>query len=148
MNPLEIIEGVCWLNLSVNRDHRGSLLALGHEQSLPFMIRRTHCIFGCSPDDVRGEHSSNCREAISAITGDVTIDVDNGLEQTTIRLDKPGRMIVIESGVWVRLREFKPQTVLVVAADLDYSKTKTHGSPRYHRLNHGLRLFNGDAAAA
>jgi dTDP-4-dehydrorhamnose 3,5-epimerase-like enzyme len=126
----QIIRGVHLLELQEHGDSRGGLVVL-EDNALPFVPGRI--FFMTVPDAgiVRGEHAGTSEQLIIAASGSVSIDLDNGEEQATIRLAENNKALWVRPGIWLRLREFKPGTVLLVAASRLYADTLHFEQPQY-----------------
>jgi hypothetical protein len=113
----------------------GALVALDRNQNLPFKVQRLFVIFACPEDATRAAHSSTTHQAILAVQGSVTVDLDNGREQATLVLDSVDRVLCIHAGVWLRLRNFSPATIIVVAASKLFSETEYFDRPKTELLS-------------
>jgi hypothetical protein len=133
---MKLIDGVELLTHVIHKDERGSLVAL-EEHDLPFTPRRIFYITAANASTIRGGHAGTSEELIIAMTGAVTIELDNGLQQTNIRLADNAdnnESLWVRPGVWLRLREFAPGTALLVVASLPYAEAQhfDHPKPLYH----------------
>jgi quercetin dioxygenase-like cupin family protein len=124
------VRGVELVVLERHSDRRGSLLAFSGDTGLPFEVENVYFIVECPPDAVRGEHAPSHREAIIALSGSVTVDLDNGSEQESIRLAGADSALVISPGVWLRLREFTPETRLAVLSNEVHEEMTHYPEPR------------------
>ena len=122
--------GAEMVTLSVNADERGELVAFEEGWNLGFPLRRFFCIRVRDGHATRAAHSCSCHELVIALTGAVTVDLDNGSERERVRLSAGDRALWIQPGVWRRFRDFLPDTVLVAAASEPYSATHNWDSPQ------------------
>src|SRR5256885_16038937 len=113
---MRAMRGIQLVDLDRHTDSRGSLLAFGADVRIPFDVKNVYFILDCPPGAVRAEHATSSNEAVIALTSAVTVDLDNGSEQESLRLDRPDKALILEPGVWLRLREFTEDTTLVVLA--------------------------------
>jgi len=118
------------IELKVHRDERGDLFAIEDGWNLQFPLRRFFCIRVGDGDVARAAHACSCHELVVALTGAVTVDLDNGSECELVRLSADDRALWIQPGVWRRFRDFVPGTMLVAAASLPYSATRNWDSPQ------------------
>jgi len=109
------------MGLDRHADSRGSLVAFEGGWPVPFEIKNVFFILDCPPNAVRAEHAVSSDTALIAVRSAVTVDVDNGRERHSLRLDQPDRALVVRAGVWLRLREFDEHTVLAVLASQAYA---------------------------
>lgn len=79
---------------------------------------------------VRGGHANSCDELIVAMTGSVLAEIDNGTEQSSVRLDRCDQVLLVRAGVVVRLCDFAPDTLLVVCASAWYAETRHFARPQ------------------
>jgi hypothetical protein len=123
------MRGVSLLDLGRHDDPRGSLLAFGPDSPVPFDVKNVYFILDCPPDAVRAEHAVSGHTALIALHPPVTIDLDNGTERGSLRLTRPDRALLINAGVWFRLREFDRQTALAVLASQVHADMRRFDKP-------------------
>jgi hypothetical protein len=126
----QFIRKVRLLNLVCNEDDRGSLVAIEEQDNLPFSPKRIFFISVHNPSSVRAGHASSSEELIVAVNGAVTIDLDNGEQQMSLRLEEKNKALWLRPGVWLKLKEFTPGTILLVAASLLFSETQHFEQPQ------------------
>ena len=126
--------GVELIPLPAHRSDTGILVALDRAQSLPFHLQRMFVIFACARGARRAEHATNSHHALLAVQGGLSIDLDNGCERETLYLDSPDRLICIHAGVWLRLCDLSPETIITAAASKIYSETRYFDGPRAELL--------------
>jgi len=124
------MRGVSILTIPIHHDERGSLLAFDARQSLPFDLKRCYFIWGCPEGKSRAGHSVSAPMALIVLRGWVTVDLDNACEQLAIELSTPNRMVCIEAGVWLRLRDFSADALLAVASPAYYEDIQYFDSPQ------------------
>lgn len=104
-------------------DERGSLVALEAEKSVPFPVRRVYYIFGTKAGVERGFHAHKALNQVAiAVTGSCEMELDDGETKTTVSLDSAEKGVLIGSGMWRVMRNFTPDCVLLVLADLHYDE--------------------------
>ena len=123
------IRGTQLVVVPQHRDERGCLVALDQDQSLPFEVRRVFCIYPGHPKAVRAEHATSAHCALLALQGAVDVDLDNGDESTTVRLATTDQALCIHAGVWLRLRNFTANAILMIAASEPYSESVYYDRP-------------------
>jgi hypothetical protein len=79
---------------------------------------------------VRAEHAVSQHEAIIALSSTVTIDLDNGSERESVCLSGPDTALIVSPGVWLRLREFTPETRVVVLSSEAYEEMRHFPEPQ------------------
>ncbi len=110
-------------------DSRGCLIALDRDQSLPFDVRRVYCIYQGHAKSIRGEHATSAHCALVALQGAVDVDLDNGQDQASMRLSRSDQALCIHAGVWLRLRNFVDEAIVLVAASRLYAESAYFDHP-------------------
>lgn len=107
------------LELPTVSDERGSLTVL--ENMLPFSISRLFWIYGAD-GKIRGGHRHHVtRQALIAISGKVTVFLDNGKVHSTINLDNPRLCLLVEPEDWHTMT-FSQDSILLVVASHPYDR--------------------------
>ncbi len=118
------LEKVNWLNLIVNKDVRGNLIAVEEGLTIPFQIKRVFYMNNVSQD--RGGHAH--------IDTDQVIIAVNGTFKVKLSNDKSNRIFVFknsEKGLFVpkltftELYDFSPNAVCLVLASTNYDIKKS-----------------------
>jgi hypothetical protein len=108
------------LDLATFSDGRGSLTVL--DNVLPFPIVRSYWIYGADGQTRGGHRHHTTRQALVSIAGAVTIFMDDGVEQTTIVLDRPSLCLLVEPKDWHTMT-FGPGSVLLVISSRHYDRS-------------------------
>lgn len=132
------MRGVDFYRLPPHTDDRGTLYPLEFGDPLPFPPARVFLIKNCPTDTVRASHSVTAHQALVAVTGSVTVDIDNGHERQTLRLHDAGRVLHLSPGVWLRLREFSADMVLLVSSSQRFADVRYFAGPQPHLLEESL----------
>jgi hypothetical protein len=98
------------------------------------MFERMFFMKTVDPGAVRGGHANSCDELIVAVSGSVLADLDNGSEQSSIRLHRRDQALLVRAGVLIYLREFEPDTLLLVGASARYNDTRHFKVPQAHLM--------------
>jgi mannose-6-phosphate isomerase-like protein (cupin superfamily) len=97
----------------------------GPKDKMPFAIKKVLTITGMKSDDARGAHTHHrTRQILLAVTGGCTVDLDNGEEKESVVLEKPNQGLLLNPYVWHVMRNFKPDTTLLVLADTLYDEAE------------------------
>lgn len=123
------ISGVENVQLQTREDARGALAVLDRHQGLPFDVKRLFYLFDCPTTSVRAEHAVSADMVLVAICGSVSVDCDNGQQQTSRVLAAPNQAIVVRKGVWVKLHTFQAGTVVLVASEQNYADVAYFDQP-------------------
>jgi len=131
MNKTRLIKGVSLIPVAEHVDHRGCLTFFEHPATLPFVIKRMFTLTDCPESSARAEHSNPADQVIIAAAGAVHVDLDNGQETKEYRLAKTsGSALWVRAGVWLRLRRFEPQTVVIVLSPIEYNASAQFDTPQ------------------
>jgi dTDP-4-dehydrorhamnose 3,5-epimerase-like enzyme len=107
----------------VKGDERGSLIALESGADIPFEIKRAYYIFGTKYGVVRGYHAHlELKQVLVCIHGRCTIVLDNGEERCEVPLCVPNEGLFLDSLVWREMKDFSPDSVLLVFASEHYNE--------------------------
>jgi hypothetical protein len=124
------MRGIDRHTLSGHADHRGVLHALEQTGPLAFPIARVFWIQGCPPGTSRANHAVTAHQALVAIAGAVTVDLDNGSERLQMRLVATDDLLVVQAGVWVRLHDFSADAVVMVASSQRFADVRYFDAPQ------------------
>ncbi len=116
------LAGVRWIELPRQSDERGTLVIVGHA-AIPFSIARLFYVHGVPAGRERGGHAHRVTEQfVVAIAGAFSLDLTDGREKRSFRLDSPGRGVYVPPMVWDRLYDFAPGAVCLVLASTQYAE--------------------------
>lgn len=114
---MNAISSFYMLDLQINGDNRGKLIALESLRNIPFEIKRVYYIFDTAPEWVRGLHAHpNLEQLVIALDGACEFVLDNGEESHTILLNRPDKALYIGKNVWREMKNFSYGCKLVVLA--------------------------------
>jgi dTDP-4-dehydrorhamnose 3,5-epimerase-like enzyme len=104
-------------------DERGSLSVVESARLIPFEIRRIYYLYDIPAGQVRAAHGHRRLEQFMvALSGSFEIQIDDGFERRTLRLDRPDRGLYIAPGMWRDLNGFSGGAVCMVLASLYYDE--------------------------
>jgi hypothetical protein len=129
-----MIRGVQVQDLMVHNDGRGDLIAIENSANLPFQLKRVFYMAVDDPKVVRAKHATSSDLFLTAVTGAVTVEADNGEERASITLATRSRAVWTQPGIYLVLRDFAPQTVLMVCASTHFKDTRYFQSPQPHLI--------------
>jgi len=107
------------LNLPTFKDKRGFLTVL--EDLLPFPVKRIYWIYGANGAKRGGHRHKITRQALIAISGEVTLEINNGINEIFYTLDNPSMCLIVEPQDWHTMT-LKDNAVLIVFASHKYNK--------------------------
>jgi dTDP-4-dehydrorhamnose 3,5-epimerase-like enzyme len=104
-------------------DARGQLLIAEVGQHLPFSAQRVYFMRGMPAGSARGHHAHRALQQFAlAISGAVTLHMDDGRERWQVRLDSGATGLCIPPMVWHEMHDFSGDCVLLVLASEPYKE--------------------------
>ena len=106
--------------MEINKDKRGSSIALENLKTVPFEIKRVYYIYDTKPDVDRGGHAhTNLEQILIMMDGACEVLLDNGKEKKSIILNRPDVGLYIGKNMWREMKNFSyGAKLLVLASDL------------------------------
>ena len=105
------------LPILTHTDERGSLGVVETDDPLPFSPQRLYFLYGVPEQKSRGEHAHRVlRQFIFAVSGSLSITLDDGHDQKRYVLDNPKEGLYIAPMVWRKLEDFSPDAICCVLA--------------------------------
>ncbi|MBO6077179.1 MAG: GNAT family N-acetyltransferase [Bacteroidaceae bacterium] len=96
-------------------DDRGALSFVEGVNHIPFHIERVFWMYGMPGDKTRGGHSHiECSQVLVPVTGSFRLLIDDGTDKAEILMDSASRGILLPPGIWCELRDFAPNTSVMV----------------------------------
>jgi hypothetical protein len=114
------------LNLPTFTDPRGSLTVL--ENALPFTVVRTYWIYGATGQTRGGHRHNHTRQALVAVSGSVSMYMNDGVTEETILLDHPSQCLLVEPKDWHTMT-FHNSAVLMVMSSHKYDRSEYIDTP-------------------
>jgi dTDP-4-dehydrorhamnose 3,5-epimerase-like enzyme len=114
------------LNLPTFDDPRGSLTVLSG--SLPFNVVRSYWIYGADGNTRGGHRHVFTRQALIAVSGTVSIYMNDGVVEGTVVLDHPSKCLLVEPKDWHTMT-FGPGSVLLVMSSHPYDRSEYIDTP-------------------
>lgn len=134
MQRTTLIKGAYLISMTEHADPRGRLSLLEYPASLPFVAKRIFTLTECPADTVRAEHSNPADQVIAVSNGAVHVELDNGHDTMEYRLETSGKALWIRAGVWLRLRRFEPQTVVLILSPIEYNASAQFDGPQPDKI--------------
>lgn len=105
-----------YINFPTIEDTRGNLAFIQNDV-LPFEFKRIYYLFDVPSNAFRGGHSHiDQQEILIALSGSFEVVLDNGVEKSTVLLNKPNIGLHIGTGIWRELQNFSSGGVCLVIA--------------------------------
>lgn len=114
------------LNLPTFTDARGSLSVL--EGALPFNVVRTYWIYGADGQTRGGHRHTYTRQALVAVSGTVSVYMNDGVTEETVELLHPGQCLLVDPKDWHTMT-FGPGSVLLVLSSHPYDRSEYIDTP-------------------
>jgi hypothetical protein len=114
------------LNLPTFTEPRGALTVL--EGALPFPVVRTYWIYGADGQTRGGHRHRHTRQALIAVSGAVSIYMNDGITEETVELTHPGLCLLVEPKDWHTMT-FRPGSVLLVMSSHPYDRSEYIDTP-------------------
>lgn len=114
------------LNLPTFTDSRGSLSVL--EGTLPFTAVRTYWIYGAGGQTRGGHRHTHTRQALVAVSGTVSVFMNDGVTSDTVELNHPSQCLLVEPKDWHTMT-FGPDSVLLVMSSHPYDRSEYIDTP-------------------
>jgi dTDP-4-dehydrorhamnose 3,5-epimerase-like enzyme len=108
------------LQLPTFIDSRGALTVM--EKALPFEVVRTYWIYGADGQIRGGHRHTYTRQALIAMSGRVSIFMNDGVSQEVIELTKPNQCLLVEPKDWHTMT-FGPGSILMVLSSHSYDRS-------------------------
>lgn len=114
------------LTLPTFDDPRGALTVL--DGALPFPVVRTYWIYGAEGQTRGGHRHRHTRQALVAVSGTVSIYMNDGIATNDIILDRPSLCLLVEPKDWHTMT-FGPNAVLLVMSSHSYDRSEYIDTP-------------------
>jgi dTDP-4-dehydrorhamnose 3,5-epimerase-like enzyme len=108
------------IDLPTFSDPRGALTVL--DGALPFSTERTYWIYGADGETRGGHRHQKTSQALIAITGSITIYMNDGIAVENVVLSKPSQCLLVEPKDWHTMT-FGKNSVLLVMASHPYDRS-------------------------
>jgi dTDP-4-dehydrorhamnose 3,5-epimerase-like enzyme len=102
----------------------GTISVAEYRYHIPFAIKRVYYIYGLiNPDAIRGKHAhKNLEQVLFCINGTCEISLDDGEKSQAVVLNKPNVGLYLGKELWVTMKEFSDNCILLVLASDIYEE--------------------------
>ena len=114
------------LQLPTFVDSRGALTVL--EKALPFEAVRTYWIYGADGQTRGGHRHTYTHQALIAMSGRVSIFMNDGVSQEVVELNLPNQCLLVEPKDWHSMT-FGPGSILMVFSSHSYDRSEYIDTP-------------------
>jgi hypothetical protein len=106
-------------------DLRGNLSFVEEDSQLPFRIRRVYWIYDVPGGEKRGGHAfRETQEMIVALSGSFDVVLHDGTQEYRYSLNRSYYGVLIPKMMWRMLENFSTNSLAVILASTDYSKSE------------------------
>lgn len=124
-DPTPKTRGCHWISIPGVADNRGQVNFLEFSEHLTFAPKRLFWLHHIAPGQWRGRHGHRESHLVTLLmNGGCQIILDDGREKETLVLDDPSKALHIGPFVWHELRDFAPQSVVLVVASTSYDESE------------------------
>ena len=109
------------IRLPTFSDSRGVLTVL--EKALPFEVVRTYWIYDADGQTRGGHRHAHTRQALIAMSGKVSIYMNDGVAEETIELTQPNQCLLVDPKDWHTMT-FGPGSILMVFSSHKYDRSE------------------------
>jgi hypothetical protein len=103
------------------KNRAGNLSSVQNLNNIPFEINRVYYIYDVPGGSDRGGHAhKELEQFVIAVSGAFDVLLDDGVNKTTIRLDRPNNALHIKKGIWRETRNFTSGSICMVIASHPY----------------------------
>jgi len=118
------LENVKWLDLIVNKDNRGNLIAVEEIKTIPFTIKRIFYLNNVSDD--RGGHAHiDTDQVIIAVNGNFKVRLSNYKKSKIFTFKNSEKGLYVPKLIFTELFDFTSQAVCLVLANTNYDIKKS-----------------------
>ena len=104
-------------------DQRGNLTFIEGANHIPFPIERVYYLYDVPGGAQRGGHAHReLNQLMIAVAGSFDVVLNNGVESTTVHLDRAFQGLIITPMVWRELVNFSSGSVCLVLASMPYDE--------------------------
>ncbi len=110
-----------FIDLRVNGDDRGKLVAIEKGPNCPFEVKRAFYIFGMRGETRRGCHANRNSEFLFvALKGSCRVEFSDGGAKECVCLDSPSKALWLGKMTWKEMYDFSEDAVLLVLSSEKY----------------------------
>ena len=105
------------------KNRAGNLSVVENSKSIPFDIARVYYIYDVPGGSDRGGHAhKDLEQYVIAVSGAFDIQLDDGRNKKTIRLDRPNFALHVKKGIWRETKNFTSGSICMVLASEIYNE--------------------------
>jgi len=110
------------IDLPKIKDKRGNLSFIEGQNHIPFEIKRVYWIYDVPGGEHRGGHAFRKQsEFIVALSGSFDIEIDNGKDIETYRMNRSYYGLFVPKGLWRQMKNFSTNSLALVIASTAFN---------------------------
>lgn len=103
------------------QNRAGNITPIEGLKKVPFKIRRIFYIYDIPGGEERGAHAHKaCHQFLIAASGSFSVEVDDGTDKKTIKLNRPYYGLHIPPGIWAYELDFSSGSICLVLTSHKY----------------------------
>ena len=111
------------IQLSKIHNRAGNITIIENNLDIPFEVKRIYYLYDIPGNETRGGHAhKELYQLVIGASGSFNINLTDGVNDTTILLNRPDFGLLIVPGIWRDLSEFSSGSVCLVFASEIYSE--------------------------
>jgi hypothetical protein len=111
------------IQLSKIHNRAGNITIVENNIDIPFDVKRIYYLYDIPSNETRGGHAhKELYQLVIAASGSFNINLNDGVNDKTIFLNRPDFGLLIVPGIWRDLSNFSSGSVCLVFASEEYSE--------------------------
>ena len=111
------------IQLSKIHNRAGNITIIENNLDIPFEVKRIYYLYDIPSNETRGGHAhKELFQLVIGASGSFNINLNDGVNNKTIFLNRPDLGLLIVPGIWRDLSEFSSGAVCLVFASEKYSE--------------------------
>jgi dTDP-4-dehydrorhamnose 3,5-epimerase-like enzyme len=121
---MNVLDSVHWVDLQPHADARGVLTAVEGAETIPFAIARVFYLTGVVADRAGHAHRDT-QQFVIGLAGRFDVEVSDGRQTRVYPVRGSDRGLYLPPMVFVRLKAFSSDAVMLVLASTHYDPTRS-----------------------
>ena len=112
------------VELDKHQAPQGNISVVEGGRTVPFSVRRVYYLYDVPGGESRGGHAhKNLYQLLVAISGRLSVNIDDGTNRKTFQLNRPYQGLLITPGIWRTIDNFSSGSVCLVLASECYTES-------------------------
>ena len=104
-------------------DPRGDLTFIEENRHIPFAIKRVFYLYDVPTGEDRGAHAhKQLHQFLICLSGSFDVELDDGMNKTTVHLNRPWKGLHIPPMIWAAEVNFDPGSICLALASDFYNE--------------------------